>query len=88
VRSALVVQDQSPAALAWRADVAALDPPAAALLCGPGEHEQLLARCVRAALLDPLGEPVAVPCGRCRGCPRPEPYPVEPVVSAGAAAAR
>lgn len=48
-----------------------------------------LARCVRSALLEPCGEPVAVPCGACSACDPARPCSAPPrAVSSGAAAAR
>jgi hypothetical protein len=57
----------------WRELVAGLAPETAVLVVAPGAPEavQLLADtagCRRAALLEPFGEPVVVPCGRCDVC--------------------
>jgi hypothetical protein len=55
----------------WRDRVAALDPARAVLMGTPdGPAAALLGAngCLRAALLEPFGEPVEVPCGRCAHC--------------------
>lgn len=68
----------------WRA--AATGAARAVVLVGPGAPADLVAlttaRCVREALLDPCGEPVAVPCGGCSACAE------RAAVSSVAAAAR
>ena len=57
----------------WRDEVAEVSPTAAVLVVGPDAPAPVAAYadapgCRRAALLDPLGEPVQVPCGRCDVC--------------------
>jgi len=73
---------------AWRDLVAELSPETAVLLVEPGSPAAVRALagtpgCRRAALLEPYGEPVEVPCGRCDVCARVAP-PAE-ALSAGAA---
>jgi hypothetical protein len=91
VQPALLLHADPPAsALAWREDVVRVGAPRAELLvprAAPQDLQALLSGCVRVALLEPLGEPVPVPCRGCSGC-APAPYPDEPAVSAGAAAGR
>jgi hypothetical protein len=61
----------------WRDRLAELDPARSVLLVGPDapDASQALAAepgCLRAALLEPYGEPVEQPCGRCATCsPQP-----------------
>jgi hypothetical protein len=38
------------------------------LLAVPDHPLAGVAGCLRAALLEPFGEPVQVPCGNCTGC--------------------
>lgn len=69
----LVAADPPAFRTAWRDVVAALAPERAVLLAGPQAAPDVAAfaaepGCRRAALLAPLGEPVAVPCGRCDRC--------------------
>jgi hypothetical protein len=57
----------------WRDRLAELDPARSVLLVGPDapSASQALAAqrgCLRAALLEPYGEPVEQPCGRCATC--------------------
>ena len=57
----------------WRDRLAELDPARSVLLVepdAPPASATLAAQtgCLRAALLEPYGEPVAVPCGRCAHC--------------------
>ena len=57
----------------WRDRLAELEPTRSVLLVGPDAPApaQALAAergCLRAALLEPYGEPVAQPCGRCGTC--------------------
>jgi len=61
---------------AWRDAVAALGPQRAVLVAGPDASADVAAYaadpgCRRAALLQPYGEPVVVPCGRCDRCGDP-----------------
>ncbi len=51
----------------WRGLLAALGPERSVLVAAP-DHALTDAGCLRAALLEPFGEPVDVPCGRCRAC--------------------
>lgn len=53
----------------------------------PGLRALTTARCVRASLLDPTGEPVAVPCPGCSACAPPLP-PGGDAVSEGGPGAR
>lgn len=60
----------------WRDRVAALEPVGSVLLVEPGgptAAADLLAQpgCLREALLEPFGEPVSPPCGRCSRCATP-----------------
>ncbi|HUR75415.1 MAG TPA: RecQ family zinc-binding domain-containing protein, partial [Sporichthya sp.] len=69
----LLVLEDPPSLESWRQDVEAAraDFSVAVLSpAAPGEVRELArqAGCLRAALLDHFGEPVAVPCGRCSGC--------------------
>ncbi len=69
----LLDADPPASPLQWRADLARIAPSVAVLLVGPDAPDSVLAYadtpgCRRAALLAPLGEPVAVPCGRCDVC--------------------
>jgi hypothetical protein len=59
---------------AWRDRTAAHDPEDSVLVTSP-EDPLASADCLRAALLEPYGEPVPVPCGRCDRCrpDRPDP---------------
>ncbi|MCW2607145.1 MAG: hypothetical protein JWO60_1838, partial [Frankiales bacterium] len=57
----------------WRDEVAEVGPQAAVLVVGPDAPPAVAdyadaGGCRRAALLDELGEPVQVPCGRCDVC--------------------
>jgi hypothetical protein len=51
----------------WRDRLVALTPQRSVLLAEP-DAPLLTARCLRQALLEPYGEPVEVPCGRCEHC--------------------
>ncbi|MCU1691491.1 MAG: hypothetical protein JWM64_582, partial [Frankiales bacterium] len=58
---------------AWRDELAEVAPDAAVLVVGPDAPPAVAGYadapgCRRAALLDELGEPVEVPCGRCDVC--------------------
>jgi hypothetical protein len=67
----------------WRDRLAALQPERSVLLVGPDEPgTALLAQpgCLRAALLEPFGEPVPTPCGRCARC---GPAPASPAAAGG-----
>jgi hypothetical protein len=72
-RLGLLVEASDVRPPSWRDSLAELDPARSVLLVGPdGPPEaQALAQepgCLRAALLEPYGEPVETPCGRCAGC--------------------
>ena len=69
----LLTADAPPSREQWRDAVAALAPERAVLVVDAGGPADVLdlagdPGCRRAALLAPLGEPVAVPCGRCERC--------------------
>ena len=53
----------------WRDRTARLDPQRSVLLTSPADPLSGAA-CLRAALLEPYGEPVGVPCSRCERCAR------------------
>jgi hypothetical protein len=72
-RLGLLVDASGGGPQSWRDRLAELDPERSVLLVGPdapAETLRLAAEpgCLRAALLEPYGEPVEVPCGRCAGC--------------------
>ena len=66
VRVGLLVDATGSAPEQWRERTAALDPVRSVLLTdGPSPLD---GSCLRAALLEPFGQPVDVPCGRCDRC--------------------
>ncbi len=73
-RVKLLVDADPPAGpAAWRDELVEVSPAAAVLVVGPDAPPAVAdyadtPGCRRAALLDPLGEPVQVPCGRCDVC--------------------
>lgn len=67
-RLGLLVDAADSSAEQWRDRLAELSPQRSVLVTAP-EHPLAGADgCLRAALLEPFGEPVEVPCGRCAGC--------------------
>ncbi len=52
----------------WRDRLAGLGPERSVLVAADDHPLAHVDGCLRAALLEPFGEPVAVPCGRCAGC--------------------
>lgn len=66
-RLGLLLDASGDGAEAWRERTARLDPHRSVLLTSP-EDPLAGAACLRAALLEPYGEPVEVPCRRCDRC--------------------
>jgi hypothetical protein len=52
----------------WRDRLADLVPQRSVLVMAPDHPLAAVEGCLRAALLEPFGEPVVVPCGCCEGC--------------------
>ena len=87
-RVRLLVGAGLPSCEDWRQLVADLAPETAVLLVDPSSAPELqrlaeVPGCRRAALLEPFGEPVAVPCSRCDVC---APHETEPAPLSASAA--
>ena len=67
-RLALLVDDAGSTGEQWRDRLDQLRPERSVLVAAPDHPLAEANGCLRAALLDPWGEPVEVPCGRCGAC--------------------
>ncbi len=67
-RLPLLVDTAGSTAEQWRDRLAELVPQRSVLVAAEEHPLAYVEGCVRAALLEPFGEPVAVPCGRCGAC--------------------